>query len=336
MLEAAFRFLNAGPLHQMPTIIDFGHGISAVDAEFLRPRLDAIHLVAEDGKAAIIDTATNDAVPLVLEALALKGLRPGDVEYVILTHIHLDHAGGAGLLMRHLPNAKLAVHPRGARHMADPSALIAGTVAVYGEETARLHYGDILPVPAARIVETGDGAALDLNGRTLQFLDTPGHARHHLSIFDEASRSVFAGDTFGISYRELDAGGREFAFPTCSPVQFDPPAAHRSLDRIADLQPASVFVTHFSRIGDVQRIAADLHRMLDAYVGLGRAAPEGDAEARHVFLREGMRELLVSAALAHGCPLRGERLLEILEVDVELNAQGLGVWLAGIERALGS
>jgi len=320
----------------MPTLIDFDHGISAIDSGFLRPMLDAIHLVAEDGKAAIVDTATNGAVPLVLEALAMKGLRRSDVEYVILTHIHLDHAGGAGQLMQHLPNARLTVHPRGARHMADPSALIAGTVAVYGEETARRHYGDIVPVPAGRIVETGEGSVLDLNGRLLRILDTPGHARHHVSIFDEASRSVFAGDTFGISYRELDAGSREFIFPACTPVQFDPQAAHRSIDRIAGLQPESVFVTHFSRVGDVPRLAADLHRMLDAYVELGRAAPGGDAEARHIFLREGMRELLVSAALAHGCSLRGERLQEILEIDVELNAQGLGIWLAEIERPPGS
>jgi glyoxylase-like metal-dependent hydrolase (beta-lactamase superfamily II) len=320
----------------MPTIIDFDHGISAIDSEFLRPMLDAIHLIVEDGKAAIIDTATNAAVPLVLEALAIKGLRRSDVEYVILTHIHLDHAGGAGLLMQHLPNAKLTVHPRGARHMADPSALIAGTVAVYGEEVARRHYGDIVPVPAGRIVETGEGAVLDLNGRLLQFLETPGHARHHVSIFDETSRSVFAGDTFGVSYRELDAGGREFIFPACTPVQFDPQAAHRSLNRIVGLQPTSVFVTHFSQVNDVPRLAADLHRMLDAYVDLARAAPDDGAEARHIFLREGMRELLVSAALAHGCPLRGERLLEILDIDVELNAQGLAIWLAEIGRPPGS
>jgi glyoxylase-like metal-dependent hydrolase (beta-lactamase superfamily II) len=315
------------PNPNMPTIIDFDHGISAIDSQFYRPMLDAIHIMVEDGKAAIIDTATNHSVPLVLEALALKGIRRADVEYVILTHIHLDHAGGAGLLMQQLPNAKLTVHPRGARHMADPSKLVAGTVAVYGAEVARRNYGDIVPVPAERIIETGEGAELSLNGRTLRFLDTPGHARHHVVVHDPASNSVFAGDTFGISYRELDAGGREFIFPTCSPVQFDPAAAHVSVDRICALAPQAVFLTHFSRVRDIARLARDLHRVLTAYEELARAAPDGDADTRRCFLREGMREILVGEALAHGCTLRGEALLDVLSLDIGLNAQGLAIWI---------
>jgi glyoxylase-like metal-dependent hydrolase (beta-lactamase superfamily II) len=311
----------------MPTIIDHGNGISAIDSEFQRPMLDAIHLLVEDGKAAIIDTANNHAVPLVLEALAMKGIRRTDVDYVILTHIHLDHAGGAGLLLRHLPNATLTVHPRGTRHMVDPSQLIAGTIAVYGEDTTRSIYGDIVPVPASRIVETGEGTSISLNGRTLKFLDTPGHARHHVAVYDAQSRSVFAGDTFGISYRELDVDGREFIFPTCSPVQFDPPAAHVSLDRIAGLQPESAFLTHFSRVRDIPRLAADMHRLLTAYETLALTAPADDAGACQPYLREGMREILVNAALAHGCRLRGEQLLDVLALDIELNAQGIAVWL---------
>src|SRR5580700_2029428 len=185
----------------MATIIDYGNGISAIDSEFQSPNLDAIHLLVEDGNAAIIDTAANSSVPLILDALDAKGLDRADVEYVILTHIHLDHAGGAGRLMQQLPNAILTVHPRGAKHLADPSQVIAGTIAVYGEETKRRIYGDIVPVPASRMVETGEGASLSLNGRELRFLDTPGHARHHVTIHDAQSYSVFAGDTFGVSYR---------------------------------------------------------------------------------------------------------------------------------------
>jgi len=311
----------------MPTIIDHGNGISAIDSEFQRPMLDAIHLLVEDGKAAIIDTANNHAVPLVLEALAVKGIRPADVEYVILTHIHLDHAGGAGLLLQHLPNATLTVHPRGTRHLVNPSQLVAGTIAVYGEATTRRIYGDIVPVPASRIVETGEGASISLNGRVLRFLDTPGHARHHVIIYDARSRSVFAGDTFGISYRELDVDGREFIFPTCSPVQFDPPAAHTSLDRIAALLPESAFLTHFSRVRGIPRLAVDLHRMLTAYEVLAGSAPAGEAGARHRYLQNGMQEILVNEALAHGCRLREEQLLDVLALDIELNAQGIGSWL---------
>ncbi len=311
----------------MPAIIDYGYGISAIDARFQRPMLDAIHLIVEDGKAAIIDTAANNAVPLVMQALAAKGIAAENVEYVILTHIHLDHAGGAGLLMQQLPNAKLTVHPRGARHMADPAKLIAGTIAVYGAEVARRDYGDILPVPAARMIETGEGASLSLNGRVLNFIDTPGHARHHVAIYDERSRSVFAGDTFGISYRELDVDGREFIFPTCSPVQFDPPAAHCSVDRIAALSPEAVFLTHFSRVEDIARLKDDLHIMLNLYEKLGASVAGMAGPARHAHLAQGMREILSDSALAHGCVLPRENLLKVLAIDVELNAQGLGCWL---------
>ena len=315
----------------MPTIIDYPHGISAIDSEFQRPMLDAIHLIVEGGHAAIVDCATNNAVPLILEALALKGIARSDVDYLVLTHIHLDHAGGAGLLLQHLPNATLTVHPRGVRHLVDPSKLIAGTIAVYGAEATRRNYGDIVPVPAERILETPEGATLSLCGRELRFIDTPGHARHHVAIHDPLSRGVFAGDTFGISYREFDVDGREFIFPTCSPVQFDPPAAHVSVDRIAALGAEAAYLTHFSRVADLPRLAADMHRLLTAYEKLALAAPQADAASRHAYLREGMREILVGAALAHGCLLRGEQALDLLAFDIELNAQGLGVWLDRVD-----
>src|SRR5690606_20245617 len=145
----------------------------------------------------------------VMEALQARGLAAEDVAYVCVTHVHLDHAGGAGALMHRLPCARLVVHPRGARHMADPSRLVASARAVYGEvEFARI-YGDIRAVDAARIVEAPDGLVLELNSRPLRFLDTPGHARHHYCIFDEVSRSFFTGDTFGLSYREFDVDGME-------------------------------------------------------------------------------------------------------------------------------
>jgi glyoxylase-like metal-dependent hydrolase (beta-lactamase superfamily II) len=317
----------------MATIIDYGNGVSAIDSEFQSPNLDAVHLLVEGGKAAIIDPAANSAVPLILEALDAKGIDRADVDYVILTHIHLDHAGGAGKLMQHLPNATLTVHPRGAKHLVDPSQVIAGTIAVYGEATTRRIYGDIVPVPASRMVETGEGARLSLNGRELRFLDTPGHARHHVVIHDPGSRSVFAGDTFGVSYRALDVDGREYIFPTCSPVQFDPQAAHASLDRIAALQPEAVYITHFSRVRDIPRLTADLHCMLFAYEQLAREAPAGDADERLSYLREGMREILVDGALGHGCALRGEELLDLLALDIELNAQGIAVWLDRLQTA---
>jgi hydroxyacylglutathione hydrolase len=310
----------------MGTITDYEFGISAIDAGYVRPQLAAIHLIVEAGRAALVDSGSNASLPRVLAALEAKGLAPEAVEWLILTHVHLDHAGGAGSLMAHLPRARFAVHPRGARHMADPSRLLEGVRAVYGAEATRRLYGDVLPVPAQRIVETPDSTVLELAGRELLILDTPGHARHHLCIVDRKSGHVFAGDTFGLSYRELDVHGRQFVFPTTTPVQFDPPALHHSIDRLMSFRPEAIYVTHYGQVRDTQRLAADLHRLIDAHATLAlaqRSAPVGRAAA----LAQGVTAILLEEARRQGWTLPTERLLEIFDTDIGLNAQGLESWL---------
>mgnify|MGYP003433283498 FL=1 len=310
----------------MPHITDYEHGISAIDSGFGRPQLAAIHLIAEGDHAALVDTGSNASLPLVMQALKAKGLTPAQVEYVILTHIHLDHAGGAGALMQALPNARLTVHPRGARHMVDPARLVAGTIAVYGEAQARRMYGDILPIPADRIVETPEGATIRLGERALTFLDTPGHARHHVCIRDDRSGHVFAGDMFGLSYRELDVDGRQFAFPTTTPVQFEPAAMHASIDRLLALQPEAIYVTHFGQVRDVPRLGADLHRLIDAHVAAALRHRNAGA-GRHERIKADLTAILLDEARRHGWRMALDGLLRLMAADVELNAQGLGAWL---------
>lgn len=306
--------------------IDYGQGIHLLDSGYLRPGLAAVYLIVHAGRAAIVDTGTRHGVPAVLRGLQSVGLGPEAVDYILLTHVHLDHAGAAGALMAHCPNARLVVHPRGAPHMVDPTRLVAGATAVYGEETFRALYGEILPVAAARVIEAGDGLELKLAGRSLLFLDTPGHARHHVCIFDQASEGVFTGDAFGLSYRELDVDGRPFIFPTTTPVQFEPEAAHASIDRILALRPKAAYLTHFGRVTDLPRLAESLHALLDAFVRLAEAAP-ADRALRHGWLIAELGSLLVSRLRQHGCRLEDAALRELLAHDVELNAQGLGVWL---------
>jgi glyoxylase-like metal-dependent hydrolase (beta-lactamase superfamily II) len=314
----------------MSQVIDYEHGISAIDSGYIRPGLAAVHLVVEGRRAAIIDTGTNHSVPLVLEAMRRKGLAPEQVDYVILTHVHLDHAGGAGLFMQKFPNATLTVHPRGARHLGDSGKLIAGTVAVYGEGPAREMYGDIVPVPAERILETPHASSVRLNGRELQFLDTPGHARHHVAILDTRSGHVFAGDVFGLSYRELDEGARQFIVPTSSPSQFDPEPYHRSIDLILRLKPEAVYVTHFGQIRDIQAKGEVLHRLVDAHAELGLR--EKDAgPGRPERLREGVQRIILDEARRWGSHLPDARVLEIYSHDVWLNTQGLGYWLDSLQ-----
>lgn len=308
----------------------FAHGITAVDTLFQRPLFDASHLVVEDASAVFIDVGTNAAVPILLAALGELGLGPEAVEYVILTHVHLDHAGGAGEIMRRLPRARLVVHPRGARHMTDPAKLWAGAAAVYGEDAMRRNYGTLVPIPAERVLEAPDGFELYLGGRRLLLLDTPGHARHHVCIWDEASRGMFTGDTFGLAYPELASDEGPLLVPTTTPVQFEPEALHASIDRLAGFEPEAVYLTHYSRVSGAPGLASGLHRRIDQLTALARAYDgRPDRAAR---LRGGVRELMLGWAQEHGTRLPPERVRDLLAIDVELNAQGLEVWLDRARR----
>jgi glyoxylase-like metal-dependent hydrolase (beta-lactamase superfamily II) len=304
----------------------FDHGITAVDTGFVRPQFDAAWLVVEQGRAAVIDTGTNAAVPRLLAALAAQGLEPGAVDWVIPTHIHLDHAGGAGLLMQHLPNARMVVHARGARHMVDPSQLLAGVRAVYGDEVVRRDYGELVPVPAGRVIAAGDGQVVQLAGRPLLLLDTPGHARHHLCVWDEASRGCFTGDTLGVSYREFHTAHWHYALPSSSPVQYDPVALRASVARLLALRPQLAYITHFGAVRPVAAQAEMVLRQSDAMAELTRSlhgAPGFDQR-----LREGLRAIYLGEARSRGVGLPQADILALLEADVELNAQGLAIWIA--------
>jgi glyoxylase-like metal-dependent hydrolase (beta-lactamase superfamily II) len=291
---------------------------------------DAAHLIVEGGRGAFVDTGTNDSVPLLLDALARQGLDVADVEFVFLTHIHLDHAGGAGLLMRHLPNAKCVLHPLGAPHMVDPERLIAGTIGVYGEERTREMYGDVIPIDNDRISVAGDEDWYEMNGRRFQALHTEGHARHHYVLHDPQGRGVFTGDSFGISYRELDTARGEFIFPTTTPASFDPEEAHKAVDRIMALDPDYLYLTHYSRVSDLERLAADMHTGIDDFVDLALAHKDDDD--RDAKIQAAMDDYLTGRLIDHGFTGDHDSIWEVLNMDVVLNAQGLVAWLRRLEK----
>lgn len=306
-----------------------GYGIRTIDSGYLRPGMDALHLVCHQGRAAIVESGTCHSVPAVLGALAEAGLAPEDVDWLLLTHVHLDHAGGAGALMQVLPHAKLVVHPRGARHMIDPRKLWDGTVAVYGETFARQAYGELLPVDAERVQEGTDGMVIDLAGRTLTVMDAPGHARHHLCFFDELSRSWFTGDAFGLSYREVHRGDRAFVFPATTPVQFDPAAMHASIDRMLERRPEAMILTHYGYVTQVERLAADLHRLIDASVEIALAAANVEADSRGLLIRTALETLLRREAAEQDWAVQGNAAVALYATDLDLNTQGLQTWLEG-------
>ena len=304
---------------------DLGAGVFAVDTGFQRPRFDAAYLIVDGGRAAFIDTGPNPAVPRLLAALEVLGLARDAVDFVIPTHVHLDHAGGAGLLMRELPAATMVVHPRGAKHMIDPTALYEGSLAVYGEAEMARSYGRLVAVDANRVQLSHDGMELELGSqRVLHFIDTPGHALHHHCVWDAATRGWFSGDTFGSSYRDFDTARGAWMFPTTVPTQFDPPALRASVRRLLSFEPACMYLTHYSRIDEVPRAAARLLAMMDTMVAIAerhRAAPQ-----RHAVLTRELSALYGASLAEHGV----ERVIEklaLLAIDIDLNAQGLGVWL---------
>lgn len=317
--------MNQNASTVVPAIIEPWQGIHTIDTAQVRPRFAAAYLVVGEGRGAFVDCGTNHSVPHLLAELDRAGLVAEQVDWLILTHVHLDHAGGAGALLPHLPNARVVVHPRGARHMIDPSKLMAGATAVYGEELMRQAYGTLLPVPAERVLEAGDGFVVELAGRPLLCLDAPGHARHHIVIHDQRAGVFFSGDTFGISYREFDTDRGAFVFPTTTPVQFDPDDLHASIERMLSFHPVAMFPTHFGRVEDVRRLAADMHEQIDAMVAMARACDgRGD---RHSALLAALRDSYAQRARRHGVTLADDVIDDLLRGDIELNAQGLEVWL---------
>ena len=298
-------------------------GISVIDSGYFSKDFAAIYLLRQGNKVAIIETGNKYSVTNVQKALEMDGLRFSDVAYIIPTHVHLDHAGGAGELMKKCQNANLIVHPRGARHMIDPSKLIAGAMAVYGEVNFKKLYGEITPIESSRVIEADDNFILDFKGRELKFIDTPGHARHHFCVWDKQTESMFTGDTFGISYRDLDKENEVYIFPSTSPVQFDPEALIKSIEKLITYRPKRVCLTHFSAIDPTNKV---VDQLIDGIHFVSSLAKE---YASHREAEEIIEDEMMSYFLK-GIKKIGNDDLEFcrdrLKLDVEINTQGLIYW----------
>lgn len=299
------------------------NGIKVIDSGYYSKDFASIYILRQVNKVAIIETGNNFSVSNIQKALEKDGLSFSDVAYVIPTHVHLDHAGGAGQLMKQCKDAKLIVHPRGARHMIDPQKLIAGATAVYGEKKFKELYGDIIPIEANRVIEAEDNFLLDFEGRELKFIDTPGHAKHHFCIWDKQTGTMFTGDTFGISYRDLDKDGEVYIFPSTSPVQFDPKALVESINKIMEYNPHRVCLTHFSAIKPSKQVVEQLIDGIKFVSDLAKKyADHNDAE---LIIREKMMEYFLKGLSKIGvADLNFCR--ERLELDVKINTQGLIYW----------
>lgn len=310
-----------------PLFQEIAEGIYCIETGLYRPGLAAAYLIRSGEELAFIDTGPARAVDNLLGALAALGFEPEQVAYIMPTHVHLDHAGAAGHLMAACTRARLVVHPKGAAHLIDPTKLIAGASAVYGEAQFREVFGLPLPIPAERVIAAADGQTFDLAGRTLTFIDTPGHANHHGCFLDQQTRGIFSGDTFGIAYQALTTAQGPWIFAPTTPVAFDPDAWRTSLDKLMDKRPEATYLTHYGRIDRPSEQVVQVRQSIAALAELAlreESQPEVGREAR---LKEAVRDHLLASARAHGVTRLEDEILELLKVDIELNAQGLEVWL---------
>jgi len=306
----------------VPRLTKFADGITAVDTEYVRPQMDASHIVVSGSRAAIVDTGSNTAVPLILAALDELGIARDAVDFLFLTHVHLDHAGGAGALMQALPGATAVLHPRGVPHMADPSKLIEATRAVYGDELYAQLYGEILPIARERIAIAQDGQRFEFGGRAFECVHTPGHALHHQAFVDYGATCIFTGDTFGLSYREFDTAAGPWIMPTTTPTQFDPAQLKASIVRLMQYRPRRLYLTHYSEVEQCARLANDMYDAIDVFVKIARTT---GLDLRRT--RFEMRAWALGSLRAHGVKLTDDAIDEVLGKDFELNAAGLAAWL---------
>jgi len=303
-----------------------GDGIYVIETYYLnRTGFAACFLMEDKGEVAIIETNTNHAVPFILGTLDQLGFGKEQVKYVILTHIHLDHAGGTGELMRHLPKAELILHPRAKKHMIDPEKLIKSVKEVYGEAKYKELYGEIVPVPKERVQIANDGDQFRLGSRDLQVFDLRGHAKHHLVVLDKNTNALFSGDNFGIGYPRLDFGKSRVVFPSTSPTQFEPGKAVETYQKIVDLEPSRILLTHYGVLEDMKGTQTQLNSWIEFSVDIaekGYADGYRDSELAAVLEKDIWKYFEKVVKDTRGTGLSREE-KEWLAMDTELNAQGL-------------
>jgi len=264
---------------------------------------------------ALVETGSQSSVPALLAALAALGVGAEDLASVVVTHIHLDHAGGVGDVARAFPKATVYVHEKGARHLADPTRLVASAAQVYGDLLDDL-YGRLLPTDADRIRVLADGEEVAVGaGRVLTAVDSPGHARHHLALHDSGSGLLFAGDAVGVRLPDVAV-----LWPATPPPDFDLESAVSSLRRLADRRPQSLALAHFGVVpGDPLAVLAEAEETMRRW-----AEVAGDAWSRSTDVAGALTE-------AFGHDLDGADVTQRARMDalngIHSNAAGLRRWL---------
>jgi glyoxylase-like metal-dependent hydrolase (beta-lactamase superfamily II) len=299
------------------------HARFTIDSDIL-PNFTATYLRTAGDECAFIETHTGHALPRLLAALEARGKKPEDVRWVVVTHAHLDHAAGAGALLARCSNATLLAHPRAARHLVDPSKLVASATSVYGEKRFAELYGTIEPIPRERVRALEDGETFALGDATLRVLHTQGHAKHHFVVDDPMAGTVYTGDSFGLVYPALQKDGKRFAIATTSPTDFDPVEARKSIDRIVALGEPTACLTHYGEISDVVEVARQVHAWIDRSEKWRDDAIASSASIAEMTttIQNELRKAIDEDARGRGIVF-GDAEWKVLALDIELNAQGI-------------
>jgi len=300
------------------------YNITQIDTGLICSEVAACYMLESDGEIAIVETGNFATTQRILSLIEQKQLLNEKVRYVIPTHVHLDHAGGASSLLDALPNAKLVIHPRGARHMIDPTKLIMGATVVYGEERFKSLYGDIQPIAEDRVIIAEDNSILTFGSRSLLFRDTPGHASHHFCIWDELSSGWFTGDTFGIAYPKLTNNNQPFLFPTTTPVQFDPKQLINSIELMMSYEPKKMYLTHFGAIDVNKTISDELIQQIHDYVDIINSQADGKISMEKI--QPLLTDYTYQRLSIGNTKVSLDEFNKIMSMDLELNSQGLIVW----------
>jgi glyoxylase-like metal-dependent hydrolase (beta-lactamase superfamily II) len=275
---------------------------------------------------ALVETGSQSSVTAVTDALAAAGLGPTDLRWIIVTHIHLDHAGGVGDMAAAFPNATVVVHERGARHLVDPTRLIDSAARVYGPLLDGL-YGRMLPVPEDRLVAAADGHRVDLGaGHLLTLVDSPGHAKHHHAVLDEQTGTLLVGDAVGVKLPDLG-----ILRPATPPPDFDLEQATVSLRRFAELRPQRVVLTHYGPVENPLETLADAEEMLHQWVDVAERTMRESEEAGIDDVAAALADAFASPPIDLPAALREK--LEVLN-GVHSNAAGIVRYLSRRQAAV--
>ncbi|TEB14179.1 Diflavin flavoprotein A 1 [Pelotomaculum sp. FP] len=313
------------------SVISLGENIYQVDVNYQgEPERTSCYIILAE-KAAIFETGATPGIGRLVEALKDLGVPPGQLAYIIVSHIHLDHAGGAGALIREFPNARVLVHPRGARHLVDPSRLINAARQLYGASFDVL-FGDIYPVPEERVHTPEEGEALDLGGgRVLTIYHTPGHARHHMVIYDPASRGIFSGDCLGGHYPLLSRSiGRPYVLPITPPSEFDPAAFMETFDRLNRLDLENVYFTHFGKVTGASGIIARNRDLVRVYAETGRHMLAAGGGVKDI--EEALWSMLWGELSQYGEFKHEKSIIDLLASDMGLNAGGIANYFERMKK----